>query len=664
MTVEKWIVTSAWPYAHGTPHLGNIVSSLLSADIFARYLKLKGYSVISVTGSDEHGTPIEVEAIQRNIPPKKLTDEIHGKIIEILDGFNIRFDNYTRTHNPVHIKFVQDTFRKIYENGYIFKKIDKLLYCEYDDRYLPDRFVIGTCPYCGYESARGDQCENCGRLLDPLDLKNPKCTICGNTPVVKEVTHFYFDLPKFTDKLIKWLETTDTLTDNAKNFSLQMIRQGLKPRAITRNNKWGIPAPFPEADDLTIYVWFDAVLGYVSAVIEYFKKQGVEDEWRNYWLDEKTNVAFFIGKDNIPFHTIIFPSLLMATHDNYTLNFYIGATEWLTFEGKKFSKSKGIGIWGEEAIKLLPADYWRYTLTYIRPETRDTDFKWDILEYCVNKELNDDLGNLVHRVLTMIDRYLDSKVTLAEASTENVKRLREMSLEQRNLIDTLYMNTRFQKVVQEVMKIVRYANSVINEEEPWRYSEDKDRLNQLLYNLALTIRDIAIYLLPIIPESSSKILSYLGIEEPSWDLPLESPDRIEISKNYKPLFTKINKEELKKRFMELRNMSDKAVSIDEFMKLDIRVGYVEKAENKEGSKNLIRLKVRVGDKTLNILAGLRKFYKPEELEGKKVIVVTNLEKKKIMGEYSEGMILAADDEKGNVKIITVDGDIEDGARVR
>ncbi len=665
MTRERWIVTSAWPYAHGTPHLGNLVSSLLSADIFARYLRLKGHDVVSVTGSDEHGTPIEVEAIQKGLEPKELTDEIHGKILEILKGFNIEFDNYTRTHNPIHIEYVQEVFTKIYENGYIFDKIDKLLYCEKDDRYLPDRFVIGTCPYCGYDSARGDQCENCGRLLDPLDLKNPRCTICGSTPIVREVRHFYFDLPRFSDKLLKWLEESDTLTENAKNFSIQMIKQGLKPRAVTRNNRWGVPAPFPGAEDLTIYVWFDAVLGYVSAVKEYFKKRGEDDRWKDYWWNQETKVAFFIGKDNIPFHTIIFPALLLATHDPYTLRFYIGATEWLTFEGKKFSKSKGIGIWGEEAIKLLPADYWRYTLTYIRPETKDTDFTWDILEYCVNKELNDDLGNLVHRVLTMIDRYLEGIVRRAEPKKESIRELRRLSIETANTVDKLYLETRFQKVLGEVMKIVRAANSLINEEEPWKHREDKDRLNELLYNLAITLRDIAIYLYPVIPQASTKILEYLGMGHPSWSELNSMPEEIVISKEYKPLFKKIDKDELKRRFMEMRSMTEeKRVSIDEFMKIDIRVGLVEKAELKEGSKNLIRLKIKVGDKTLNVLAGLRKYYRPEDLQGKKVVVVTNLEKKKLMGEYSEGMILAADDGKGNVKILTVDGDIEDGARVR
>jgi len=664
MKREKWIVTSAWPYAYGVPHLGNMVSSLLSADIFARYLRLKGHDVISVTGSDEHGTPIEVKAIQMGIEPKELTDKVHKQIVEILRKFNIRFDNYTRTHNPVHIDYVRDVFNKIYENGYIYTQNDKQLYCEKDERYLPDRFVIGVCPYCGYEGARGDQCENCGRLLDPLDLISPRCAICGSTPIVRDVLNYYFDLPRFSDKLLRWLEASETLTENAKNFSIQMIRQGLKPRAITRHNKWGVPAPFPGAEGLTIYVWFDAVLGYVSAVKEYFEKKGEHEKWKDYWMDRETNVAFFIGKDNIPFHTIIFPSLLMATHDPYTLRFHIGATEWLTYEGKKFSKTKGIGIWCDEAIELLPADYWRYTLTYVRPETGDTDFTWDILEYCVNKELNDDLGNLVHRILTLIKRYLGGRVKKSDTPSEAISRLRRLAEEVAEKVDKLYLETRFQRVLHEVMRLVREANATLNIEEPWKLRDDKERLNAIMYHLALTIRDVAVMLHPVIPGSSEKILEYLGMDKPSWRLLTEEPEEIVISQEFTPLFSKIDKESLKKQLEELRRMAEDRVSFEDFMRIDMRVGYVEKAEPKEGSKNLIRLKIRVGDKTLNVLAGLRKYYRPEDLQGRKVIVVTNLEKKKIMGEYSEGMILAADDGKGNVKILTVDGDIEDGARVR
>ncbi len=663
----KWIVTSAWPYAHGTPHLGNIVSSLLSADIFNRFLKLKGYETIMVSGSDEHGSPIEIKAIKAGLEPKQLTDKVHNEILDVLRGFNIEFDNYTRTHNPVHIEYVREVFRKIYENGYIFTKEDELLYCEKDRIYLPDRFVVGTCPYCKYDSAKGDQCENCGKLLDPLDLINPRCAVCGSRPVIRKVRHFYFDLPRFEETLRKWLEKSDTLSENSKNFSLQMIKQGLKPRSVTRNLRWGVPAPFPNSDDLTIYVWFDAVLGYVSAVKEYFKRRGDEDRWKDFWMNQDVHVAFFIGKDNIPFHTIIFPALLLATHDPYTLKFHIGATEWLQFEGQKFSKSKGIGIWGDEAIKLLPADYWRYTLTYIRPETKDTDFKWDILEHCVNKELNDNIGNLIHRILNLIKRYSGNRVKFHEPVTERQKTLKELNFLVAEKVEKDYMNMRFQRVLFDITQLVGDANSIINDERPWEIKDEKDKLLGLLYVLTFTARNLAIMLYPIIPETSQKIFKYFNfnLEQLKWDTIYQEFDETTIDPNFKPLFTKIDKNDLKRKLNEIRGISmEEKIDISTFQKIDLRVGTIVKAERKEGSRNLIRLYIDLGDKQVKVLAGLAKYYTPEEMMGKKVVVVANLKEKKFMGETSEGMILAADDGKGNVKLITVDGEIENGSKVR
>jgi len=664
----RWIITSAWPYAHGTPHLGNIVSSLLSADIFTRFLRIQGHEVIYVTGSDEHGTPIEVKAIQLGVKPKDLTDKVHNEILKILKGFKIEPDNYTRTHNEVHIQFVREVFDKIYKNGYIFTKKDKLLYCPRDKIYLPDRFVIGKCPYCGYESARGDQCENCGRLLTPTELINPRCVICGETPIVKESIHYYFDLTKFESILYKWISESKTLSENAKNFSIQMLKQGLKPRSVTRNNRWGIPAPFPDASDLTIYVWFDAVLGYVSAVKELFLKRDMDpDKWKEWWWDKDTNVAFFIGKDNIPFHTIIFPALLLGTHDPYTLKFHIGSTEWLTFEGKKFSKSKGIGIWGEEAISLLPADYWRYTLTLIRPETKDTDFTWKILEYAVNEELNNHIGNLVHRVLKLIAKYNGYKVIPSSITRDSEKELNKLVYEVSAKVEELYYNMRFQRVINEVMKVVKRANAVINDERPWElYKTDYNAFKSMIHTLAKVIRDIAIMLYPIIPDTSIKIFDYLNLpmQNLRWDIIGKDFDhKVEIKRDFKPLFKKIDIEELKKKLSLMRG---EHIKIDEnyLKKLDLRVGKILEAEYKKGSTKIIRLKVDIGDKIIKILGGLGEYYKPTDLIGKTVVVVANIKEKKIMGEYSEGMLLAAIDEGGGISLLTPDReDVKAGTRV-
>ena len=553
--MARWIVTAAWPYAHGVPHLGNLIGSLLSADIFARYLRLRGHDVIFVSGSDEHGTPIEVTALKEGVPPEQLSGKVHEEIVRILKGFNIAIDNYTRTHNPIHIKFVQEFFMKIYRNGYIYRQVDEVLYCERDKIYLPDRFVVGTCPFCGYDSAKGDQCESCGALLTPTQLKEPRCAVCGGKPVVRESTHFYFDLPAFTDRLIDFISKSTTLSENAKNFSLNMLKQGLKPRAITRNNKWGIPAPFPGAEGLTIYVWFEAVLGYVSAVIEYFKRRGEEERWKEWWLNQDTNVAFFIGKDNIPFHTVILPALLMATGDPYTLRFHVGATEFLMYEGQKFSKSKGIGIWCDEALELLPADYWRYVLTYIRPEVKDTSFTWKTLEYAINEELNNDFGNLVLRVLSFVRKHFGGVIPEAGQPSEGERRLLEMIEETRRKVEELYEAMRFQRVVSEVMRLVREANALMNREEPWRtVKTDKARAGTTMNVLARAVIAAAVMLYPVIPESCEKILRSIGVEgDVAWDLIGRDAAGLRLAGDPKPPFRKVNAEELKAKLAEIRS---------------------------------------------------------------------------------------------------------------
>ena len=661
--MAKWIVTSAWPYAHGVPHLGNLIGSLLSADIFARYLRIRGHDVIFVSGSDEHGTPIEVKALQEGVNPEELSSKVHEEIVKIIRGFNIEIDNYTRTHNPVHIKFTQDFYMKIYENGYIFKQEEDVLYCEKDNIYLPDRFVIGTCPYCGYDSARGDQCESCGALLTPLQLKSPKCVICGSKPVIRTTVHYYFDLPAFTEKLIEFIEKSTTLSENAKNFSLNMLRQGLKARSITRNNKWGIPAPFPEAKDLTIYVWFEAVLGYISAVVEYFEKRGEREKWKEWWFNKETNVAFFIGKDNIPFHTIIFPALLMATKDPYTLRFYVGATEFLMHEGQKFSKSKGIGIWCDEALKLLPADYWRYTLTLIRPETKDTSFSWKTLEYAVNEELNNHLGNLVHRVLTFTKRHFNGKIPRIVKLSEDEKRIINHIFEVKRKVEKFYDEMRFQRVISEVMGLIKAANALMNKEEPWKtVKSDKDKAGTTICVLANVVKSAAIMLYPIIPESSLKILRYLGIRDKvEWRQIDEIIEDIKIDLDFSIVFNKINVDELKEKLAKLREATQ-LISMEEFEKIKLGIGKIVEVREVAEKENIYFLKIKVGDKIYGSIAGLKQSYKPDELIGKKVVVVLNLRPKKIAGYTSEVMILAAKkDDK--LSLLTVDRDIEEGAEV-
>lgn len=507
----KWIINSAWPYVNSVPHLGTFIH-LLSADVYTRYLRLKGEEVIAVTGSDEHGTPIEVEAIRKGVPPKQLTDEIHKQICNLLDVYNIRFDNYTRTENPVHIRYTQDLYRRVYENGYVYTENVNLPYCEKDQRFLPDRFVEGTCPHCGFEQARGDQCESCDRVLDPLELIRPRCVFCGTTPTVKSSKHWFFDLPKFRDKLLTLVQENKQLPENARNFSLKWLEEGLKPRALTRDNKWGIPAPFPGAEGKTIYVWLEAVLGYVSASIEWAEKIGRPDAWKEFWFDKQTKNVHFIGKDNIPFHVIIFPSLLLATHEDYVLPWQVSSTEFILFEGQKFSKSKKVGVWVDEALKVAPAEYWRYVLIAIRPEARDANFTWRDFEAHVNSELNDVLGNFVHRTLTFVNNQFDSKIPEPHELDEKDEALKNRIESSPLKVGSLFDQFQLRSALGEIIELARAGNQYLSEREPWHLiKKDKDKASTTLYFATQLVSSIGILISPVLPETAQHIRDQLKL---------------------------------------------------------------------------------------------------------------------------------------------------------
>lgn len=640
---------------------------ILSADVIARYHRLKGDEVLFVSGSDEHGTPIEIEAIRQNISPKELTDRNHKIVSSLFEKWAISFDNYTRTESPVHKEFVKDLMLKIERNGYVFTKEDELPYCPKCQRFLPDRFVEGKCPYCGYERARGDQCEQCGRLLEPTRLLEPYCAICGTTPTIKVVKHWYFDMPKFTEKLLAYIEGNKQLPDNARNFSLNLLREGLKPRPITRDNKWGIPAPFKGAEDKTIYVWFDAVLGYVSATIEYFRRKGNADGWKEYWFNKDTKTLYFIGKDNIPFHTLIFPALLMATHEDYNLPWNVCTNEWLIFAGQKSSKSRRIGVWIDEALEMFPVDYWRYTLISIRPETRDSDFTWKVFIEKVNSDLNDTLGNFIHRTLKFINTYFDSKIPEPKNLDELDKKTLDAVNDKIKAVDNALSNFQLQMALREAIDLSRIGNKYLNEKKPWEAI--KSNLNAAansLYVSAQIVKALSIILEPFMPSTAQKIRDLLNLPEKCfWDeayKPLPANHKI---KEAEPLFSKIeaSEEELQSMLENIRSRSEK-ISIEEFSRIDLRVGKIIKAENVPKSQNLLKLTIDVGEGNLKTaVAGIAKYYSPESLEGKYVVVVTNLEPRKIFGIESEVMILAAQDESG-VVIIGPERPVSSGSKVR
>jgi methionyl-tRNA synthetase len=544
----KVLVASAWPYVNYTPHLGTLIQ-ILSTDVVARYYRLKGEDVVMVSGSDEHGTPIEVEAIRLGVQPKQLTDRVHEKVVELFEKWEISFDNYTRTENPTHKEFVQNHFMKLYTNEYIFEKETEMLYCENCKRFLPDRFVEGKCPYCGYTPARGDQCaDSCGRLLEPTMLIDPYCTICKAKPVLKKTKHWYFDLSKFTEELEKYIKSNKQLPTNARNFSLKLIKEGLKPRAVTRDGKWGIPAPFPGAEEKTIYVWVEAVLGYVSATIEHFKNRGEPEKWKDFWFDKDAKTIFFIGKDNIPFHTIIFPALLLGAHEGYNLPWNVSTTEFLQFKGEKASKSLRRGIWIDEALELLPADYWRYFLMATRPETKDSNFSWEFFTEKVNADLNDTLGNFVHRTITFINAKFDSEIPQPENLEEDDKHILEMLKEKVEAMAKEIEDCKLQSAANTLIGISRIGNQYLNEKEPWKLlKKDRAKAANILYVAAQIVKALAIVSAPFMPfaaEEIWKMLNLLGsVHEQRWEEALRPlPAKHKIAEA-KPLFKKIEASE-------------------------------------------------------------------------------------------------------------------------
>lgn len=644
---------------------------LLSADVIARYHRLKGEDVVFVSGSDEHGTPIEIEAIKQGISPRELSDRNHKVVSKLLKEYGISLDNYTRTESPIHKKFVIEHHLKIYRNGYIFTRIMELPYCSTCARFLPDRFVEGTCPYCGYEGARGDQCDSCGRLLDPTKLKNPHCTICGSTPTIRKVKHWFFDMPRFTDQLLKYIKSNKQLPDNARNFSLKMLEEGLKPRPITRDTKWGIPAPFKGAEDKTIYGWFENVLGYVSATIEYFIRKGEPDRWREFWFDKKAKTLFFIGKDNIPFHTLILPALLLAAHEGYNLPWNVSTNEFLIFQGQKFSKSRRVGVWLDEALKLFPADYWRYTLISIRPETRDANFTWKIFLERVNSDLNDNLGNFIHRTFKFINNYFNSKVPAPKDLNEIDLEILKLIEEKIDSIDKNLENFHLQAASRELIELSQIGNRYLNLKQPWKNRKEnpQDAANTLYVAIQI-VKALAVLMFPFMPFTAKKLWSLLDLPDDNyygrWKEANESLPPGHKIKEAKPLFQKIraSEEELQEMLEKVRTPAEtKHITIEDFSRVDIRIGRIVKVERVPHSNKLLKLTIDLGDQGLKrSLAGIAEYYKPEELLNQLIVVVTNLTPKMILGQKSEVMLLAADDGK-KLALLMPDKEILPGTRI-
>lgn len=478
---------------------------------------------------------------------------MHAKIKELFEKWEISFDNYTRTESEIHKKFTMDFYSKVFQNGFIFKKKITQLFCENCSRFLPDRFVIGTCPYCGYDKARGDQCENCGKLLEPTLLVKPKCAICGSEPVLKESEHFFIDFPKLKEKVEKYIQNNSFFDKRIKTISLSYIKDEFQARALTRDNKWGVPAPFEEAKGKTIYVWFEAVLGYISATIEYFYPK---DDWKNFWFDKDALTFYFIGKDNIPFHAIILPALLMANGEGYNLPHIISATEFLTFERKKFSKSQGIGIWIDEAIKILDADYWRYALIYNRPEERDTDFSISNFVDIVNSQLNDTLGNFIYRVLYFIKRYYNYEVPIPKELSNEAIELLNKRIKYVDEIDEAMKAVKLKEALNLCMSLAREGNRFLNETKPWDYFKDNpEYAASVIYSCFNVINTLSVIFYPFIPNSSLKIREQINLtKEFSWEDAKREIKTYHKINEPKIIFKKITEEEILQKLKEIRKV--------------------------------------------------------------------------------------------------------------
>ena len=543
---QNILIAAAWPYANGSLHLGH-VAALIGADVLARYFRLDGNNVLYVSGSDCHGTPIVLEADRLKTTPDKIAIKYHEEFSKtLIDGLNFSYDNYTNTMTENHKAVVQEMFLKLYEEGNIYKKIESLPYCEKCARFLPDRYVEGECPNCHFTSARGDQCDGCGNLMDTKQLINPKCKICGSTPKWRESEHFFLKLTAFEDQLKDWVKESEGWRLNAKNFTLEFLNKGLIDRAITRDTDWGIGVPLPGYEDKRIYVWFEAVCGYLSASKEWAQKLNKPDAWQDFWQDKNAFHYYVHGKDNIPFHSIIWPAILLG-QGNLHLPDRIISSEYLTLEKKQFSKSRHFAVWLPDFLAEFDCDTLRYYLIMNGSETSDADFSWSEFATRTNSELIGTFGNFVYRVLSFIDKNFSDGVSLPAELDEKAKEFLNLNEETFTLTGKAIAAGRFREALRTVFKLIEEGNKYINDKAPWKtIKTDKDKAAGDLAVAAYVIKSLAILIKPFLPISAEKIGKSLGLQldNLNWFLPQE--DLIKVT-SPEPLYKRIEEEMVKKQ---------------------------------------------------------------------------------------------------------------------
>ena len=648
--MKKILITSALPYVNNIPHLGNLVQ-VLSADVYARYCRLRGYDTLYVCGTDEYGTATETKALEEGITPRELCDRYYKVHAEVYEWFNIAFDSFGRTSTPKHTEITQGIFLGLDSNGYIKEKTEEQTYCENCDRFLADRYVRGTCPHCGYAEARGDQCESCGKLLDPTDLVEPRCGVCGTTPVVRETSHLYIDLPAIRPRLEEWMDRTSqegAWARNAVQMTQAWIRDGLHERAITRDLKWGIPVPKKGYQNKVFYVWFDAPIGYISITAN------LTDDWQQWWKNpEEVKLVQFIGKDNIPFHTVIFPCSLIGSGESWTLLERMSSTEYLNYESGKFSKSQGVGVFGTDAVESgIPADVWRFYLFYNRPEKADSQFTWKDFQERANGELIGNLANLVNRTLTFLHRFFEGRVAqdgagAAEGGTAGEATAafwREVGQAEKEILEALE-RIDLRDALRRILALSSIGNKRFQDEEPWkRIKEDREKTAGLLRDLVYLIRDLAVLIHPYLPDTAAKMHSFLGTEGADYgDLGVLSG--IETVRAPELLFRKLEDEEIanfKMKFSGGQAMAQASENVQKFLsRVDLRVARITEVEKHPQADKLYIETVDLGGETRQIVSGLVPYYRADELQGRNILLVTNLKSARLRGVESQGMLLAA-----------------------
>ncbi|MFD0862863.1 methionine--tRNA ligase [Sungkyunkwania multivorans] len=674
----RYTITAALPYTNGPIHIGHLAGVYVPADIYARYLRLTGKDVAFICGSDEHGVAIPMKAKKEGVTPQEVIDKYHNIIKRSFEDFGITFDNYSRTSAKIHHETASAFFKTLYDKGEFIEEVTEQLYDAEADQFLADRFVTGTCPKCGNEEAYGDQCENCGSSLNATDLINPKSTITGAVPTLKQTKHWFLPLDKHEAFLKEWIIKghQKDWKPNVYGQCKSWIDDGLKPRAVTRDLDWGIPVPVEGGEGKVLYVWFDAPIGYISSTKEWATREN--KDWEPYWKDENTKLVHFIGKDNIVFHCIIFPSILKA-HGDYILPDNVPANEFLNLEGNKLSTSKNWAVWLHEYLEDFPEkqDVLRYTLTANAPETKDNDFTWKDFQARNNNELVAIFGNFVNRVVVLTHKYYNGSVPTPNEFTsvdeETLLKLKAFPV----VIASSIERYRFREASQELMNLARLGNKYLADEEPWKkIKEDESRVQTIMYIALQISAGLAVLSEPFLPFTSSKLKDILNFRSSSSKDALEwkdiaskdilLPSDHQIGKS-ELLFSKIEDKEIQAQLdkLEATKIANDAakktvepqketITFDDFTKLDLRVGTIIEAEKMPKAKKLLVLKVDTGIDTRTIVSGIAESFQPEEIVGKQVTVLINLAPRKLRGVESEGMILMTENAEGKLVFVNPD----------